>query len=72
MTEKERQDIILKQMCEVCDRLYEIWNDATKLDSYDLRSLVMRESSSTFYAVALLCREIDGLINKEEGGVFHA
>ena len=70
MTERERQDIILKNLCEVCDRLYEIWNDASKIEDYELRRLVMRETAGEFVTISGLCLDVDMAINSEV--VYHA
>ena len=71
MTDREKQDNILKHLCEVCDELYALWNDATEIDDYEFRRLVMREAASTFYNTALLIQQVDMGLNME-GGVFHA
>ena len=70
MTDRERQEQILKQLCEVCDRLYEIWNDATKVDDFEYRRLVMREAASKFFDLSLLVHQVDMALNME-GGVYH-
>ena len=71
MEDRKKQELVLKELCEVCDRLYEIWNDATKIDDFEFRRLVMREAASTFYNLSLLVQQVDIALNME-GGVFHA
>ena len=61
----QKQYDLLRMLCEVCDDIFEIWKEATKTDNYEIRCLVMRETSGCFYNLDMLLRQVEILVNKE-------
>ena len=59
------QSNLLRMLCEVCDDIFEIWKDATRTDNYEIRRLVMRETSGCFFNLDTLIRQVEILVNKE-------
>lgn len=71
MDDKKRQYELLKMLCQVCDDIFEIWKESTKIDDKEIRRLIMRETAGSFYNLDMLIRQLDVIVNEEEA-VFHA